>query len=97
MNVWCMYDTLVFICLNAQLVELQENQFAYMHMLTDGEGSAAMLAIHRALTHKLMSVWKSIHALVCYAQQVELPENHVCFYFPICTCSHLGWVQRPCS
>jgi hypothetical protein len=38
--------------------------FAYMHMLENGVGSAALLAIHRALTHKLMRVWKSVDALV---------------------------------
>ena len=32
---------------------------------TYSEGSASLLAIHRALTHKLMRVWKSMHALVC--------------------------------
>ncbi len=72
-----------------------------VHMLANGVGSAASLEINSRIdsqTNACMEDSRRSCVFNClHAQWVVLPENHMYVYLPICTCSKMGWVLRPCS
>ena len=58
-----------------------------VHMLANGEGSAASLAIRHALTHKLMHVWSTIDTLVYLIVHMHngfSTGKHMCVCIRVC-------------